>query len=180
MFNQKVSTLDYFHIEDPKFADELSYAKKCLSQYSSGIYSVTYALQNIIQNIITISGVIGIVLFSHEYIVIILTLIGIFINSYVYGKYQDMEEEYNNSFVRYNRKQWYFNISILNFRLQKNLRLYDSENMINKHADEMNNTMFDVEKHYSKKLMKYEPLDFCYIYFFRIFGSIVLLLYLLL
>ena len=47
MFNKKVTSIDYFHTEDPKFNDELSYAKKCLSQYSNGIYSITHVIEYI-------------------------------------------------------------------------------------------------------------------------------------
>ena len=42
IFNEKVANVDYHNIEDPKFNDELSYARKCLSQYSGGIYSICY------------------------------------------------------------------------------------------------------------------------------------------
>ena len=53
MFNNKVAELDYYCLEDPEFIDKLDLAKKGLSQYSNGIYSVLYALENVIYSIIT-------------------------------------------------------------------------------------------------------------------------------
>ena len=49
LFNEKIAHIDYFHIEDPKFNDELSYAKNCLSEYSNGIYSITWTIKSFIE-----------------------------------------------------------------------------------------------------------------------------------
>lgn len=177
MFNKKISSIDYFHIEDPKFADELSYAKKCLNDYSNGIYSLTWTLSNIIENVITIIGVISIVVYSNEVFIILISVVGIFISSAIYGKFQNIEEEYNKAYVRNHRIQWYFNSSMMNFRNQKNLRLYNAEELIKNHANKVNDEMFKGQKKTSRKMMILEPINSTYQYIFTTFLVIVILLY---
>ena len=151
IFNKKVTSIDYFHVEDPKFNDELSYAKKCLSQYSNGIYSITWVIREVIEAIITISGVVGIVIFSGQFLIIIVTLIAVFLNTIIYGKFQKIDEEFNSGIVRHNRKQWYFNKSIMGFRVQKNLRMYDAEDLIVDKANQINEEVNRLEEKTVKK-----------------------------
>ena len=146
MFNKKVTSIDYFHTEDPKFNDELSYAKKCLSQYSNGIYSITWVIRSCIESIITIGGVIGIVLFSGEFLIVLITILAVFINTIIYGKFQKIDEEFNSGVVRYHRKQWYFNKSIMGFRVQKNLRMYNAKELIEEKGNEINNEVNKLEE----------------------------------
>ena len=86
MFNKKITAIDYFHVEDPQFNDRLSYAKKCLSQYSDGIYSITWTIRSVIEYTITISGIISIILLSGEFWIIATTTVSVIINTIIYGK----------------------------------------------------------------------------------------------
>ena len=63
MVNDKIMQVDYFRLESPEFKDLVSRAKKGMSEYSSGIYSVIYNLQAVISCVVTIAGVIGIIVF---------------------------------------------------------------------------------------------------------------------
>lgn len=175
LFNQKIARMDYFHIEDPKFNDELSYAKKCLSDYSNGIYSVTWTIRWIIEQGITIVGVISIVLLSGEFWIIIVTLVGIIINTIIYGKYQKVDEEHNKGIVRFNRLQWYFGQSMLAFRNQKNLRIYDSDNLILNKNQEINNEAFKLEKDTMNKQNKISIFEYGFSYLFTTLFTILLL-----
>ena len=69
--------VDYFQLESPEFKDLVSRAKKGMNEYSSGIYSIIYNLQSIIQYVVTISGVIVIVIYSKEYIAMLVAVVGI-------------------------------------------------------------------------------------------------------
>lgn len=175
LFNQKIARMDYFHIEDPKFNDELSYAKKCLSDYSNGIYSVTWTIRWIIEQGITIVGVISIVLLSGEFWIILVAIIGIIINTIIYGKYQKVDEEHNKSIVRFNRLQWYFGQSMLSFRNQKNLRIYDSEKLILSKNEEINNEAFKLEKDTMNKQNKISIFEYGFSYLFTTLSTILLL-----
>lgn len=177
IFNKKIASIDYFHIEDPKFADELSYAKQCLNQYSNGIYSVTYAISTLIQSTITIVSVFGIVLANGRPDVLLITLVGVLISVKIYGKYQQLDEEYNKQYVRTNRRQWYYNKSIMSFRLQKELRLYNTYNFIKQKGSEVNKEIDDGLKELTKKNKRYNYIDTTYRYIFTEFITIAILLY---
>ncbi len=153
MFNNKISELDYYYLEDPDFNDKLDLAKKGLSQYSNGIYSVLYALESCIYCITTIIGVIGIIFSTKELLVILISIIGIIVNSIVFSKYADYNQQFNTLYVRYNRKQWYFNSSMLGFRNQKNLRLYNAKDFISGKAENINNEVLDAKIKINKKMI---------------------------
>lgn len=177
LFNKKIAYIDYFHIEDPQFNDELSYAKNCLSEYSNGIYSVTWIIKEFIQNIITILSVAGIIIASGEFFIIIVTLIGVILNTIFYGKYQKIDEEFNNGTVRVFRKQWYYGNSMMAFRSQKNLRMYNAENLIKNKSDEVNNNLFSIEEKTNKKRNKVSIFELSFSYLFTTFVTIILLAY---
>lgn len=130
MFSKKIMKVDYFNIEDPEFADRIKRAKEGMNRYSNGIYSFIYTLQDIITNVITLAGVIGIILVSKEYFVILVTLVGVTINAFIYSKIQHVDKNFNDNWVRHSRKLWYYNDGITNFRLQKELRLYQAKKMV--------------------------------------------------
>lgn len=177
LFNEKIAHIDYFHIEDPQFNDELSYAKNCLSQYSNGIYSVTWTIKEFIQNIITILSVVGIIIASGEYFIILVTLIGVILNTIFYGKFQKIDEEFNNGTVRFFRKQWYYGNSMMAFRSQKNLRMYNADNLIKNRSDEVNNDLFKIEEETNKKRNKVSLFETSFSYLFTTFVTIILLAY---
>ena len=175
LFNEKIARIDYFHIEDPQFNDELSYAKNCLNQYSNGIYSTTWTIKEFIQNIITILSVVGIIIASGEFLIIFVTLIGVILNTIFYGKYQKIDEEFNNGTVRFFRKQWYYGKSMMAFRSQKNLRMYEANNLIKNKSDEVNKELFRVEEETNRKRNKVSLFEYSFSYLFTTFVTIVLL-----
>lgn len=177
LFNEKIAHIDYFHIEDPQFNDELSYAKNCLSQYSNGIYSVTWAIKEFVENIISILSVVGIIIASGEFFIILVTLIGVVLNTIFYGKFQKIDEEFNNGTVRFFRKQWYYGNSMMAFRSQKNLRMYSANNLIKNRSDEVNNDLFKIEEETNKKRNKVSLFETSFSYLFTTFVTIILLAY---
>ena len=177
LFNEKIAQIDYFHIEDPQFNDELSYAKNCLSQYSNGIYSVTWAIKEFVENIITILSVVGIILSSGEIFIIFVTLIGVVLNTVFYGKFQKIDEEFNKGTVRLFRKQWYYGNSMMAFRNQKNLRMYEANNLIRNKSDEVNNELFKIEEQTNRKINRVNLFEFSFSYLFTTFVTLILLAY---
>lgn len=177
LFNEKIANIDYFHIEDPQFNDELSYAKNCLSQYSNGIYSVTWAIKEFVENTISILSVVGIIIASGEFFIILVTLIGVILNTIFYGKFQKIDEEFNNGTVRFFRKQWYYGNSMMAFRSQKNLRMYNADNLIKNRSDEVNNDLFKIEEETNKKRNKVSLFETSFSYLFTTFVTIILLAY---
>ena len=138
LFNDKLSKLDYFKIEDPIFIDKIDNAKKGISTYTNGIYSILNYFNYILTSIITITGVIAIVISCKNWGVIILSLISVVVTSIVNFKYTNIQHSFNTLFVRLFRKQWYYNDSIMSFNNQKNLRAYEAKEFIKSKSDKLN------------------------------------------
>lgn len=164
MFNEKVVTIDYFNIEDPKFADDIAFARQSLWAYSGGIYSFVRTVRSIIESILTMISIIGVIIFSGLpwYITLIFIVIVILYATSGYiiqTKREDIYEEHNKSIVRTSRKQWYYNSSVLNFRMHKLLRSYNSEPLLDKYSDginkEVNDKNIELTKKYSKASLGY-------------------------
>lgn len=152
LFNDKVATIDYFHIEDPAFADELSMARKGLDNLSPGIYATTQMIRGVVSAVITIAGVIAIVISSREYLVMGLTVLAVLASSLFTGKIQKMSEAFNRSYLRYGRKQWYYNQSMMAFRGQKNLRSYDGRRLVMTKSDQVNKEAWGLHRSLAKRL----------------------------
>lgn len=170
MLNDKVMKVDYFHVEDPEFIDLMTRAKKGMDEYTNGIYSFLYAVKGILESIFTILGVIGIIFFSKEYVLILISMIGVILNTITFGKIQKLDKKFNDAFVRHHRKTYYYNKTITAFRLQKDLRLYHSKKMIQDVCKNHNTTSLGEYKMHSNKIAKIHFLDTVLMYYItRIF-----------
>ena len=159
MLNNKVTKVDYHNIEDPTFIDLLNRAKKGMNQYSGCIYSFIYAFQNIIWSIFTISGVITIIFTSRLYILFVLSLIALISNNIIYRKIQNKNQDFRNYMVRFDRKLWYYNKNITNFRQQKELRLYDGKKLIKDTTTIENPKAFKEYNKLANKLIQLNTVD---------------------
>ena len=175
LVNDKIMEVDYFQLESPEFKDLVSRAKKGMNEYSSGIYSIIYNLQSIIQYVVTISGVIGIVIYSKEYIAMLVAVVGIIFYWFFNNTYRNLDKRFNDSFVRFWRKLNYYNRNIFSFQSQKELRLYNCKEMIQKTCDEENEKAFD---EYKKQVTRKQRLTFCesflYVFFTRMLSILIL------
>lgn len=177
MVNDKIMQVDYFRLESPEFKDLVSRAKKGMNEYSSGIYSIIYNLQSVISTIVTISGVIGIIIFSKQYLVMLVSALAIILNYIVETRSKKIEKEFNDSFVRFWRKLNYYNRNIFSFQSQKELRMYNCKKMIDNTCEEENKEAFKRYKDYTKKNQKLWSFEgFVYIFLTR-FSAILLLTY---
>lgn len=154
MTNDKIMKIDYFRIEEPEFKDLVSRAKKGMNEYSNGIYSIIWSIQYFIQNVITISGVIGIVFLSRQYFVVLITIIGIVINYLVNTYDKKANKNFNDIFTRYWRKINYYNREIFSFQSQKELRAYNAKKMILDTCEKENEAAFLEYKKHAKKIGK--------------------------
>lgn len=159
MFSEKIMNVDYYNLEDPSFVDKMNMAKKGMNNYSNGVYAFIYSLSNIISSFITLLGVIGIVIYSKQYIVMILTVIAIITNTIMYKKIQNNNQEFRNYFVRTDRKLWYYNMSIGYFRNQKDLRINRGDKLILDTTNDINKKAFKEYGKLTKKNIILDSLD---------------------
>ena len=151
MFNKKVATIDYFLFEDPKFNEEMNYASECMNRYTGGIYSFVIMLQNIIRQIVTISGVIAIVIAFNNPILLLFLLINLIVAFIVAVRYQNTTERYNVKWNENRLKHWYFISSIFDFPRHQVLRSYDGESLIKEKGDFYSNIALNNEKVMAKE-----------------------------
>ncbi|MDD2259224.1 MAG: ABC transporter ATP-binding protein [Bacilli bacterium] len=159
MFSKKIMKVDYFNIEDPQFADQIKRAKEGMNRYSNGIYSFIYTLQDLISSVITLLGVIGIVLLSKEYLVILVSLVGVMISAFNYSKIQKLDKNFNHNWVRHSRRLWYYNDGITSFRLQKDLRLYQAKKMISDAGEKEIKEAYSEYNRIAKKKKLWDGMD---------------------
>ena len=152
IFNEKLSELDYFRIEDPTFIDKIDNAKKGIATYTNGIYSILNYFNYILTSVITIIGVISIVISSNNWLVILLSVVSVVVTSIANFQYSNIQHSFNTLFVRLFRKQWYYNDSIMSLNNQKNLRVYQVSGFIKRKGDELNNEINSQRLRITKKL----------------------------
>lgn len=159
LLSDKITRVDFHNIEDPGFIDLLNRAKKGMNQYSGGIYNFIYSLSNIIGAIIRISGVITIVFFSGQYLLLILSLISLISNQILYRKIQNTNQDFRNHMIRSDRQLYYYNKNIASFRLQKELRLYQCQKLMTDISKDLHPKVFRKYKALTKKLIKLNTID---------------------
>lgn len=177
MFTKKIMRVDYFNIEDPIFADQIKRAKEGMNKYSSGIYSFIYTLQNIVYAVFTLSGIIGIIIYSKEYFVILISLVGVVITTIIYSQIQNIDKKFNDNWVRHSRKLWYYNDGITTFRLQKDLRLYQAKQMIIDSSNKEIKEAYGEYKDQAKRKQIWNGIDSFVTAFLTRFAALVLLGY---
>ncbi len=159
MLNEKITLIDYYNLEDPSFIDKFTIAKKGMTEYTSGIYSFIFSIKTIVSSIITAAGVIFIVLFSKEYLLIAICVLGIILSTFSWSKAQKIEKKFRELIVRHRRKQYYYSDGIATFRNQKELRMYDGVKILKNKSKAINDEVFLKYKKQVKKLNKFSLLD---------------------
>lgn len=159
MLNDKIMLIDYYNLEDPTFIDKFTMAKKGMTEYTSGIYSFIFSIRTIVSSIITALGVIFIVLYSKEYLLIVICILGIILSTFSWSKVQKIEKKFRELIVRYRQKQYYYSYGISTFRNQKELRMYGGENIVKTKSKTINEEVFSQYKKQVKKLNKFSFLD---------------------
>lgn len=175
MYTHKLMEVDYFLIEDPEFVDRMSRAKKGMFEYSDGVYTFLWMLESLIRDILTIAGVIGVVVFSGQYLVLALSILGITFNAIITAKIERIYADFRTFYTRYDRKLWYYNFSIAYFNNQKSLRLFNGDKLIKDTTNVVNKESLGLFKNLCKKIAVFDFLD-TFLYF--VFTQALAMLYL--
>lgn len=159
MYNDKIMSVDYFNLEDPKFIDMINRAKKGMNDYSNGVYSFIYSLKFIIESIITIFSVIGVVIFSKQYFVMVMAFLSIVSNTIIQKIRVDAYQGFRNSHVRFGRRLWYYVKSMSSFNRQKDLRLNDGKKLILDCYNDFSPKAYKFNKEIGKKVSILNSID---------------------
>lgn len=126
--------MDFEHTENPDALDALNKAKEGMSWYSGGVHGVLYEPVNIVREIITLIGVVTVIAFTCPLLLPIQIISLIFISIFN-GKKNKIETESFLKLAKVNRLFSYVMYQLADFRLGKDIRLYNSSEMMCKKAE---------------------------------------------
>ncbi len=168
MINEKIMSVDYFQLENPEFKDLVSRSQKGMYDYTNGIYEIIYDLRYLVSNVITILSVVGIVIFSKQYIIILISVIGIIVNTLINKTSLSIQKNFDDFFIRYDLRLNYYNCTIFNNQAQKELRVFNCKDMIfSTSNDENKKAFYHYKKHTRKSQFLWTFEGFFYTFFTR-------------
>lgn len=144
-------SMDFEHTEDPEALDKLAKAKDGMSWYSGGVVGILTQLYTIISNTALLLGVSVLILMTCPWLIpvqiISLVLITIF-----NAKNNKLEAESFLKLSKMNRVWGYVFYQLSNFRYGKDIRLYDSADMMCEKADRQSDEQVNCWKDQERKM----------------------------
>lgn len=143
-------TMDFEHTEDPAALDQLNKAKEGISWYSGGVEGILSNFYTIVLNISVLAGIFTIVIFGCPWLLLIQ---GISLCIVTYYNYLNNKIEVQSyiELSALNRRFSYFFYQLADFRYGKDIRLYDSIDMMGEKADRENRKTLEVWARRAKK-----------------------------
>ncbi len=145
--------MDFEHTEDPDALDQLNRAKEGISWYSGGVVGVLNSVYALIGNITVLLGVSTIILVTCP-LLLPVQIIGLVLISMFNAKNNALEIESYKDLAGINRIFGYFLFQLADFSYGKEIRLYDSAEMMLQKTDRESRKMAGVWEKLSKKQCK--------------------------
>lgn len=137
--------MDFEHTEDPEALDQLNRAKEGISWYSGGVVGVLNSVYDLIGNVVVLLGVSTIILITCP-LLLPVQIIGLVLISMFNAKNNKIEIESYKDLAGINRIFGYFLFQLADFSYGKEIRLYDSAEMMLQKADTESRKMANVWK----------------------------------
>lgn len=136
-------SMDYQYTEDPEALDQLNKAREGANWYSGGVGGILSSFYAVVMNITVLIGVVMIIVMGCPWLLLIQ---GISLCAVTYFNYLNNKIELQSfrELSSLNRKFGYYFYQIANFTLGKDIRLYDSVDMMGQKADVENQKMLTV------------------------------------
>lgn len=145
--------MDFEHTEDPAALDQLNRAKEGISWYSGGVVGVLNSVYELVCNIAVLLGVSTIILITCP-LLLPVQIIGLLVISYFNARNNRLEIESYKELAGINRIFGYYLFQLPDFSYGKEIRLYDSAEMMIQKADTEGKKMVGVWDTLSKKQCK--------------------------
>lgn len=126
--------MDFEHTEDPEALDQLNRAKEGISWYSGGVVGVLNSVYTLIGNIAVLLGVSTIILVTCP-LLLPVQILGLVLISIFNAKNNKIEIESYKDLAGINRIFGYFLFQLADFSYGKEIRLYDSAEMMLQKTD---------------------------------------------
>lgn len=155
-FEMKLSshamTMDFEHTENPEVLDKLGKAKEGMSWYSGGVVGILDHLYKIIKSLAMLFGVSVVILLVCP-LLIPVQIIALVIISVFNSKIQNINKKYFLRLSKLNRVWEYIFYGLSDFRYGKDIRLYDSADMMCQKTDTIGKEMVDGWKQGNREML---------------------------
>lgn len=153
MLSQQAMGMDFEHTEDPDVLDCMNKAKEGISWYSGGCIGILDEAYKIVSNIAVFIGVVAIIVFTCP-LLLPIQLISLAVMTIFNRKNNKIEIENFAKLAKYNRVFGYVMYTIADFQFGKEIRLYDSADMMHEKSKVYSGEMIDVWGSQSRKTRK--------------------------
>ncbi|MGN0164622.1 MAG: ABC transporter ATP-binding protein [Lachnospiraceae bacterium] len=144
-------TMDYEHTENPEALDKLAKAKDGMSWYSGGAGGILDQLFNMIKNIAVLCSVTVLIIITCPWLIPV-QLISLVLITWINSKNNKIEAESFMELSKMNRIWGYVFYQLSDFRYGKDIRLYDSADMMCQKADNVSDNQVRVWKSQQRKM----------------------------
>lgn len=141
----RAMSMDYEHTEDPAALDQLNKAREGASWYSGGVQDILASLYRIVYNIAVIVGVVSLLVMGCPWVLLIQGA-GLLLISWFNYRNNKIEVKSFLELSALNRKFGYYFYRLADFRYGKDIRLYDSADMMGEKAARENKKIYEVWK----------------------------------
>ncbi|MGN0602515.1 MAG: ABC transporter ATP-binding protein [Oscillospiraceae bacterium] len=143
--------MDFEHTEDPEALDKLAKAKDGMSWYSGGVVGVLDQVYNIIKNIAVLCGVTVLIIITCPWLIPV-QLISLVLITIFNAKNNKIEAEGFMQLSKMNRIWGYVFYQLSDFRYGKDIRLYDSADMMCEKAESFSDKQVECWKGQQRKM----------------------------
>lgn len=132
---EQAMKMDFEYTEDPKVLEQLSRAKDGISWYSGGVVGILNNFYEVVMNMTVLAGVITVIAVTCP-LLLPVQLLALLLMSLLNAKNNQAEIESYAGLSKLNRVFGYFLFQLANFQYGKEIRLYDSADMMCEKAGE--------------------------------------------
>ena len=137
----KIMNVEFFYLENPYYLDLKERAVFAINNQNS-LENIIVGITNTIRDLITIFSLIAI-LFSLSWALVVLLLITIGLNLWVYSTFAKYQQEFFQSLIPINRKYGYYLGLSWQDKPQKDIRLYNMAPMLTQRVIDYNQELID-------------------------------------
>lgn len=148
-------SMDFEHTENPEALDKLAKAKDGMSWYSGGVVGVLDQLYSLIKNAAVLCGVTVLIIFTCP-LLLPVQIISLVLITLFNAKNNKIEEENFLKLSKMNRVWGYVFYQLSDFRYGKDIRLYNSADMMCGKADEFSDKQINIWKGQQRSMRPFD------------------------
>ena len=146
--------MDFEHTEDPEALDQLNRAKEGISWYSGGVVGILTSVYNMVSSVTVLLGVSAIIAVTCP-LLLPVQFAALLVMAYFNKKNNHVEIESYGRLSKVNRVFGYYMFQLADFSYGKEIRLYDSVDMMGRKMEKMGDDIADVWGGMAKKQRGY-------------------------